>query len=104
MQSSVVCAGYAASTVEDLFSVGKSWGGILLKRAAACGISLLSSLTKFYRFKVEDEGTMSSTLLAWTCIRLDRLRQGFRFIPLRDVKGNRVEGSKLLVKVTKTLR
>lgn len=65
---------------------------------------LFGVLTDFYRFKVEEEGAMSSTLLAWACIRLDRLHQGFRFIPLRDVKGNRVDGSKLLVKITKTLR
>jgi hypothetical protein len=43
-------------------------------------------------------------VLAWACIRLDRLRQGYRFISLRDMKGNVIEGGKLLVKITKTLR
>lgn len=67
-------------------------------------------LTRFFplrRFKIEDEsrtGIVSSPLLAWACIRLDRLRPGYRFVRLMDVKGNPVPGGKLLVKVSKTMR
>ncbi|POR33288.1 Phosphoinositide phospholipase C [Tolypocladium paradoxum] len=61
----------------------------------------------FVRFKVEDEsrtGIVSSPLLAWACIRLDRLHPGYRFVRLMDMKGNPVPGGKLLVKVSKTMR
>ncbi|KEY68775.1 hypothetical protein S7711_00644 [Stachybotrys chartarum IBT 7711] len=60
----------------------------------------------FIRLKVEDEssGVVSSPLLAWTCIRLDRLRPGYRFIHLKDPQGNKVPDAKILVKISKTLR
>ncbi|KAF4510019.1 hypothetical protein G6O67_001946 [Ophiocordyceps sinensis] len=60
----------------------------------------------FVRFKIEDESRtgLSSSLLAWACIRLDRLRQGYRFIRLLDTKGYPVPGGKLLVKVSKVMR
>lgn len=54
-------------------------------------------------FKVEDEGLVSSPLVAWACIRLDRLRQGYRFIRLLDAHGNVVRG-KILVKISKAMR
>ncbi|KAH7019202.1 PLC-like phosphodiesterase [Ilyonectria destructans] len=59
----------------------------------------------FIRFKVEDDSTnfVSSPLLAWACIRLDRLRNGYRFVRLMDSRGYPVEGGKLLVKVEKTI-
>ncbi|KND89911.1 hypothetical protein TOPH_05472 [Tolypocladium ophioglossoides CBS 100239] len=59
------------------------------------------------RFRIEDEsrtGIVSSPLLAWACIRLDRLRLGYRFVRLMDVRSNPVPGGKLLVKVSKTMR
>jgi hypothetical protein len=43
-------------------------------------------------------------LLAWACIRLDRLRSGYRFVGLIDPKGNPIPGGKLLVKVEKKVR
>ncbi|KYK61026.1 hypothetical protein DCS_02166 [Drechmeria coniospora] len=61
----------------------------------------------FVRFKVEDESRtsiVSSPLLAWACIRLDRLRPGYRFVRLLDAKGIAVPGGKLLVNISKTLR
>ncbi|GJN67578.1 hypothetical protein PLICBS_001605 [Purpureocillium lilacinum] len=61
----------------------------------------------FLRFKIEDEsrtGLGSSPLLAWACIRLDRLRPGYRFIRLMDSKGNQIPGGKLLVMVSKSFR
>ena len=60
--------------------------------------------TSLCRFKIEDAGFVSSPTVAWACIRLDRLRQGYRFIPIFDVMGNPVEGGKLLVKISKVLR
>jgi hypothetical protein len=60
----------------------------------------------FLRIKVEDEslGVVSSPLLAWNCIRLDRLRAGFRFIHLRDRDGTPVPDAKLLVHITKSFK
>ncbi|KAF4978798.1 hypothetical protein FZEAL_4881 [Fusarium zealandicum] len=59
----------------------------------------------FIRLKIEDDSSKlgSSPLLAWACIRLDRLRSGYRFIPLMDSRGHPVHGGKLLVKIEKTL-
>ncbi|KJZ75918.1 hypothetical protein HIM_04742 [Hirsutella minnesotensis 3608] len=61
----------------------------------------------FVRFKIEDESRtsiVSYPLLAWSCIRLDRLQQGYRFIRLLDRDCNPVSGGKLLVKISKVLR
>ena len=62
----------------------------------------------FIRFRVEDDprglGIGSSTMLAWACIRLDRLREGYRFIKLRDPKNNSIEDSKIFVRIAKTLK
>lgn len=56
------------------------------------------------RFKVEDETRYyRDVLAAWACIRLDRLRQGYRFIELMDAKGNASDG-KLFVRIEKTVR
>lgn len=46
---------------------------------------------------------MPNQLLSWACIRLDRLRRGYRFVPLLDLKGDATDGL-LLVKIEKTLR
>jgi len=68
-----------------------------------------------YRFRVEDENTKfyrditkqatarNYDLAAWACVRLDRLRPGYRFVHLLDAQGNTTQG-KLLVKVEKTTR
>ncbi|PHH65213.1 hypothetical protein CDD81_3072 [Ophiocordyceps australis] len=59
----------------------------------------------FVRVKIEDEqrsGLGSQQLLSWACIRLDRLRQGYRFIHLMDCQG-KVQGGKLLVKISKKM-
>jgi hypothetical protein len=47
---------------------------------------------------------VNSPVLAWACIRLDRLRQGYRFIRLFDTKGNTVRGGRLFVKIDKSFR
>ncbi|KAM0439787.1 hypothetical protein ACHAPT_000882 [Fusarium lateritium] len=58
----------------------------------------------FVRFKIEDDSSKmgSSPLLAWACIRLDRLRPGYRLIRLMDSKCHAVPSGKLLVKIEKT--
>jgi phosphatidylinositol phospholipase C delta len=56
----------------------------------------------FLRFKIEDDsrsGLVSSPLLAWACVRLDRLRPGYRLISLIDLKGSPIPDGKLLIKV-----
>ncbi|PFH58600.1 hypothetical protein XA68_13460 [Ophiocordyceps unilateralis] len=61
----------------------------------------------FVRLKVEDEsrsGIVSSTLLAWACLRLDRLLPGYRIIRLMDADSNEVHGGKLLVRISKVMR
>ncbi|KAM3084592.1 hypothetical protein ACMFMG_001304 [Clarireedia jacksonii] len=67
------------------------------------GIRNVVEELSFVRFKVEDSNYSVDDLAAWACIRLDRLQQGYRLIPLKDVKGNATEGL-LLVKIEKVLR
>jgi len=58
----------------------------------------------FVRFIVRAEEMMQrDALVGWACVRLDRLRQGYRFVHLLDDKGRETEAV-LLVKITKTLR
>lgn len=55
----------------------------------------------FVRFIVrDDESFRRDDLAAWACVRLDRLRLGYRFVRMMDVKGQETEGV-LLVKVMK---
>ncbi|KAK0621270.1 PLC-like phosphodiesterase [Bombardia bombarda] len=57
----------------------------------------------FVRFLVRDDELGRDTLAAWACVRVDRLRQGYRFVHLLDAGG--VETSAVvLVKVGKGLR
>jgi hypothetical protein len=56
------------------------------------------------RFKIEDDSSrFGDNFAAWACIRLDRLQQGYRFIELKDAKGNPSEG-KLFAKIEKMIR
>ncbi len=59
--------------------------------------------TKFYYDIAKQAIGGNWDLAGWACIRLDRLRQGYRFVNLNDVQGRPTEG-KLLVKVEKTVR
>lgn len=68
------------------------------------GIAKVVPELSYVRFKVEDEGLVSSPLIAWACIRLDRLQSGYRFIPLMDKQGIPLEDGKLLVKIIKSYR
>ncbi|KAI9761935.1 MAG: hypothetical protein M4579_000718 [Chaenotheca gracillima] len=56
----------------------------------------------FLRLKILDDDKLGrDDLAAWACIRLDRLRQGYRFVRLFDARGAETV-SVLLIKVTKT--
>lgn len=65
------------------------WGGELLEFVGA-GPGAVEELC-FVRFKIEDAGFMD-TLAAWACVRLDRLRSGYRVLKLLDAKGRPTEG------------
>ncbi|KAI3324199.1 PLC-like phosphodiesterase [Xylariaceae sp. AK1471] len=56
----------------------------------------------FVRFLVKDDEIGHDDLAAWACIRLDRLRSGYRFVHLLNTKGV-ISGGVVLVKVEKTL-
>ncbi|KAI0875749.1 PLC-like phosphodiesterase [Hypoxylon argillaceum] len=56
----------------------------------------------FVRFLVKDDEIGRDDLAAWACVRLDRLRSGYRFVRLFNAKGVLSRGV-LLVKVEKTL-
>lgn len=57
-----------------------------------------------YRFKVEDNSIyFRGAFAAWACVRLDRLRQGYRFVDLYDTKGKLSMG-KLFVRIEKVVR
>ncbi|KAM0794665.1 PLC-like phosphodiesterase [Usnea florida] len=56
----------------------------------------------FLRFKIQDDEIGTDALAAWACIRLDRLRSGYRFVHLLDGGGFESKGV-LLVCIQKTL-
>ncbi|OLN85718.1 1-phosphatidylinositol 4,5-bisphosphate phosphodiesterase 3, partial [Colletotrichum chlorophyti] len=68
-------------------------------------VSRIVEELSFLRFKVEDNPLVGGDeLLSWACIRLDRLRSGFRFVNLTDTKNRPIDGGKLLVKIDKVVR
>ncbi|KAL8805869.1 MAG: hypothetical protein Q9200_005249 [Gallowayella weberi] len=56
----------------------------------------------FVRFKIQDDEIGKDDLAAWACIRLDRLKEGYRFVRLLNASGNMSRGT-LLVKISKSL-
>ncbi|KAL2156089.1 hypothetical protein VTH82DRAFT_834 [Thermothelomyces myriococcoides] len=52
----------------------------------------------FVRFLVRDDEVGRDSLAAWACVRLDRLRDGFRFVHLLNAEGIETEGA-ILVKI-----
>ncbi|KAH7028159.1 phosphatidylinositol-specific phospholipase C [Microdochium trichocladiopsis] len=56
----------------------------------------------FVRFLVKDEEIGRDDLAAWACVRLDRLKSGYRWVHLFS-KDGRVSGGAVLVFVEKTL-
>ncbi|TFA99495.1 1-phosphatidylinositol 4,5-bisphosphate phosphodiesterase 1 [Trichoderma ghanense] len=60
---------------------------------------LVEELT-FVRFTIRDDEFGRDDLAAWACVKLDRLGQGYRFVHLRNTKGEATDGA-ILVKVEK---
>ncbi|KAL8970246.1 MAG: hypothetical protein Q9183_001609 [Haloplaca sp. 2 TL-2023] len=56
----------------------------------------------FLRFKIQDDEFGKDDLAAWACIRLDRLKSGYRFVRLLDAVGDPSQGL-LLVNIKKSL-
>ncbi|KAJ5233716.1 uncharacterized protein N7469_005482 [Penicillium citrinum] len=54
----------------------------------------------FLRFKIKDDEIGRDSLAAWACIRLDRLREGYRLVHLLDCTGEKTGGI-LLVRIAK---
>ncbi|KAK4152837.1 PLC-like phosphodiesterase [Chaetomidium leptoderma] len=52
----------------------------------------------FVRFLVRDDEVGRDSLAAWACVRVDRLREGYRFLHLVDAEGVATDGA-VLVKV-----
>ncbi|KAL2269535.1 hypothetical protein VTJ83DRAFT_1719 [Remersonia thermophila] len=69
------------------------------------GIQNVEEELSFVRFKVADSASsFGAEPVAWACIRLDRLRPGYRCVDLLDPLSRRPSGGKLLVKIDKTLK
>jgi hypothetical protein len=58
-----------------------------------------------YRFKVEDgSSNFGGELVAWACIRLDRLQRGYRCLDLHSPLTRSACEGKLFVKIEKIWR
>lgn len=68
--------------------------------AQICRLAHANSRHPASRFKIKDDEIGRDSLAAWTCIRLDRLREGYRFVQLYDCTGEK-SGGLLLVRVMK---
>lgn len=55
-----------------------------------------------FRFKIQDDEFGKDDLAAWACVRLDRLKEGYRFVHLLDATGVTSAGL-LLVNIQKSL-
>lgn len=62
----------------------------------------LEANLSFYRIKIQDNEIGRDNLAAWACIRLDRLKSGYRFVHLIDGAGFESKGV-LLVNIQKIL-
>jgi len=67
------------------------------------GIEDIVEELSFLRFKIHDDEIGRDRMAAWACIRLDRLKQGYRYINLLDSKYVMTNGI-LLVKIEKHVR
>ncbi|ROW12819.1 hypothetical protein VMCG_00432 [Cytospora schulzeri] len=89
---------YKASTTTVKGTRDPDFKGQLLEFRTVPGV--VEELS-FVRFIVrDDEMFRRDDLAAWACVRLDRLRMGYRFVHLMDAKGQETDGV-LLVKVMK---
>ncbi|KAL1837125.1 hypothetical protein VTJ49DRAFT_4223 [Mycothermus thermophilus] len=66
------------------------------------GVQNVEEELSFVRFKVADSANFGAEPIAWACIRLDRLRPGYRCVDLLNPLSRRPSGGKLLVKIDKT--
>ncbi|KHN94272.1 1-phosphatidylinositol-4,5-bisphosphate phosphodiesterase 1 [Metarhizium album ARSEF 1941] len=66
------------------------------------GITNVVPELSFVRFRIGDDTRLSTSILAWACIRLDRLRPGYRYIPLMDMEGTPIPHGALYVKIEKS--
>ncbi|KAI9891644.1 MAG: hypothetical protein M1814_002579 [Vezdaea aestivalis] len=57
------------------------------ERLAFKNVQIAAPGLTFLRFKVKDDTLGKDELAAWACIRLDRLREGYRFIELTSAGG-----------------
>ncbi|KAG5981041.1 hypothetical protein E4U55_003358 [Claviceps digitariae] len=73
------------------------------KALSFTGITKVVPELSFIRFRIGDDSRISTSILAWACIRLDRLRQGYRFVRLMDMNGSPIHRGGLLVKIEKKL-
>lgn len=65
---------------------------------------MILTSVKTARFKIEDDSSyFRGSTAAWACVRLDRLRPGYRLIDLLDSRGKPSAG-KLLVCIEKVMR
>ncbi|KAG5993328.1 hypothetical protein E4U43_003536 [Claviceps pusilla] len=67
------------------------------------GITNVVPELSFIRFRIGDDSRISTSILAWACIRLDRLRQGYRFVRLMGMNGRPIHRGGLFVKIEKKL-
>ncbi|KAG6117234.1 hypothetical protein E4U14_007993 [Claviceps sp. LM454 group G7] len=67
------------------------------------GIPKVVPELSFIRFRIGDDSRISTSILAWACIRLDRLRQGYRFVRLMNMSGSPIHRGGLFVKIEKKL-
>ncbi|QPG96210.1 hypothetical protein C2857_003558 [Epichloe festucae Fl1] len=67
------------------------------------GITKVVPELSFVRFRIGDDSRMSTSILAWACIRLDRLRPGYRFVRLMDMNGSPIHDGGLFVKIEKKM-
>lgn len=66
-------------------------------------VPMLEETLSFLRFKVSNKAEMrEDPLAAWACLRLDRVKEGFRMIRFFDAKSQQSDGV-LFVRITKTL-
>ncbi|XDG06230.1 hypothetical protein ABKA04_005845 [Annulohypoxylon sp. FPYF3050] len=68
----------------------------------AKGVSGVVPELAFVRFLVKDDEIGRDDLAAWACVRLDRLKSGYRFVHLLDNEGKQSDGV-ILVKIEKKL-
>ncbi|KAK4196513.1 PLC-like phosphodiesterase [Triangularia verruculosa] len=89
---------YKAKT-KSLKGIDPDWKG---QELVFKGIPGVVPELSFVRFLVRDDEIGKDSLAAWACVRLDRLREGYRFVHLMDARGVETEGV-VLVRVDRRL-